>query len=68
MTNLPPEWTFETTITDPSGVRITTTVTVPADVAWSDVAECAELTQMGASQTATRVNKSAIASNEKVPF
>jgi hypothetical protein len=61
-------WRYESTVTDPSGVRVTTTITVPIRVAWADVQECGELAQMGASQTAARVQKNAMASNEKVPF
>lgn len=65
MQPLPPAWTFESTVTHLNGVRVTTTITVPADAAWTDVQECGELAQMGASQTATRVIKS---SQEDVPF
>jgi hypothetical protein len=65
MTDLPPEWTFEATVIGLNGIRVTTTVTVPADAAWSSVMECSELAQMGAAQTATRVIKT---SQEEPPF
>lgn len=53
-----PEWTFRSTMTDPSGWRVTTIVTVPVDVAWADVKECGELGQMGALHTANLLAKS----------
>jgi hypothetical protein len=33
MADLPLDWTFESTVTDPSGVRVTTVITVPAETA-----------------------------------
>lgn len=67
MTDLPLEWTFRSTVSDPSGIRVTTVVTVPVDVAWDDVRECGELAQMGANHTAGFVNKSRAASLDKEP-
>jgi hypothetical protein len=61
-------WRFETTVTDPSGIRTTVTITVPLRVAWGDVPECGELAQMGASQTAARVAKNRTEFNEECPF
>ena len=65
MTELPPEWTFDSTVTDPGGVRVTTTITVPADAAWADVRECGELAQMGSHVTVGHVMKSRTSSNER---
>jgi hypothetical protein len=65
MADLPPEWTFESTVLDPSGIQVRTVITVPAETAWASVQECGELAQMGASQTATRVLK---VSREDPPF
>lgn len=64
---VPPEWRFESTITDLNGVVVTTTVTVPQDAEWNDVRECSELTQMGANFTANHVAKSIAASAAKEP-
>lgn len=61
----PPEWTFESTVTDPNGIRVTAVITVPAEVAWTSVMECSELSQMGAAQTAGRVLKTM---QEEPPF
>jgi len=65
MTELPPEWTFETTITNPSGVRVTTVITVPDEAAWPSVQECGDVAQLAVSQTAARVLK---AMQEEPPF
>lgn len=62
-----PEWTFETTVTDLSGIRIQATITVPADAEWNDVRECGELAQMGAHFTLGHVLKSVARSAEKEP-
>lgn len=61
----PPEWTFRSAVTNPSGVRVTTVITVPAKAAWSSVQECGDLAQLAASQTAARVLK---AMQEEPPF
>jgi hypothetical protein len=64
-----PEWRFESTVTDLNGVRVTATITVPANAEWNDVRECSELSQMGANFTANHVAKSIQASADKeVPF
>jgi hypothetical protein len=61
-------WCFEATVTDPSGIRTTVTVTVPLRVAWGDVQECGELAQIGASQTAARITKNRTDFRDEVPF
>jgi hypothetical protein len=61
-------WRFQTTVTDPSGIRTTVTVTVPLRVAWDDVQECGELAQMGASQTAARIAKNRTDFRDEAPF
>ena len=66
---VPPDWTFESTATNPNGVRITTTITVPVDAEWNDVRECGELAQMGSHLTLGHVLKSIARSAEnEVPF
>jgi hypothetical protein len=64
---IPPEWTFEAAVTDLSGIRVTTTITVPMDAEWNDVRESGELAQMGAFVTANHVAKSIARSAEKEP-
>ena len=43
---LEPEWSFQSVIIDPSGVRADVTITVPAAKAGPDVREMAEIAQM----------------------
>ncbi|ALG07632.1 hypothetical protein H4W33_010490 [Kibdelosporangium phytohabitans] len=57
-------WTFESTITDPNGVRVTVTVSVPLERAWKDVGESAELAQMAASRAQAMLRDS----RERAPF
>jgi hypothetical protein len=64
---VPPEWTFESTITGPDGIRIATTISVPVDAEWNDVRECSELSQMGANFTSNHVRKSIATSADKEP-
>lgn len=58
------EWKFESVITNPSGVRVEVTVTVPLSNAWPDVRETAEIAQMCANRAQSMVQESA----DKVPF
>lgn len=62
-----PEWTFSATETSPDGIRVTVTVIVPTAVEWHDVREVAEIAQMGASHTSTRVGQSR-RRTEEAPF
>lgn len=62
-----PSCTFESRVTDLSGVTVTTTIVVPADAEWSDMRECSELASMGASSTAKHVHTSIMRSAEKEP-
>jgi len=39
---------FQASYTDPSGIRVNTTILVPAEVAWPDVREVGEIAQMTA--------------------
>ena len=43
---LDPEWSFQSVITNPVGVRVDVTVYVPERVAGRDVRELAEIAQM----------------------
>jgi hypothetical protein len=66
---IPPVRTFESTITDLNGIRVTTTITVPVAAEWDEVRECSELASMGSTTTANYVARSIAASAEKeVPF
>ncbi|MBP2331274.1 hypothetical protein JOF56_011659 [Kibdelosporangium banguiense] len=63
-----PEWTFESTITTPDGLRADVTVTVPQSQAWPDVAEVAEIAQICASRAAQQATKMVRESRERCPF
>lgn len=66
-----PAWRFESRVTEPGGITITTTITVPTDTRWQDVREASELGQMGANFTLGHVLKSLERSNkfdEEPPF
>lgn len=52
------EWTFESSITTPTGVRVNTTIYVPERVAWTDVLECAEIAQMCANRAVAHIKTS----------
>lgn len=57
-------WTFESTITAPDGTQVYVAITVPADTAWKDVGESAEIAQM----TANRAFAQITTSKERPPF
>jgi hypothetical protein len=61
-------WTFTSTVTTPSGIRVVTSVELPGAYPDEHVKECAELTQMAASQCANRVAKSLRENAERCPF
>lgn len=67
---LPPEWTFTSTITQPDGVRVDCTITVPEEHAYSDIVEVSEMAQMGAASGlgVWRRTQAAIARREEQPF
>lgn len=65
-----PHWTFESRITQPDGITVTTTITVPVGTRWGDVREASELSQMGANWTLGHVLKSIARTevSEELPF
>lgn len=65
-----PHWTFESRVTEPGGITVTTTITVPTDTRWPDVGEASELSQMGANWTFGHIRKSLARTevSEECPF
>lgn len=63
-------WLMESTITDPSGIRVHVTIAVPPGKAWDDkaVGDCTEIAQMHAAGAMTHINKCRQIAAEKVPF
>lgn len=61
-----PEWIYESTVTDPNGVRVRTTITVPTGT-FDDPDDCGELAQMGATHTARLIAKN-LTRTPEVPF
>lgn len=61
-------WRMESTITDPTGLKVHVTVTVPPAADWVNSLECAELAQMGAAQTMRHIRKNRKADQERCPF
>ena len=58
MTAADPEWTFESVITTPEGVRVAVAITVPLANAWKDVGESAEIAQMCAGRASSMIRDS----------
>lgn len=52
----------------PTGIRVTTVVTVPAERAWKDMGELSELAAMGAARTAHAVEESWKREDDRMPF
>lgn len=61
-------WVFESTITDPTGLKVHVTVTAPPTADWDNSLECAELAQMGAATTVRHIRKNRKADQERCPF
>jgi hypothetical protein len=63
-------WLLEAATTDPTGVRVHVTVTVPAGHVWDDkaIGECAEIAQMTATRASNQISDSRLAAADKVPF
>ncbi|WP_327029736.1 hypothetical protein OG989_04220 [Micromonospora sp. NBC_01740] len=57
-------YVFESTVTQPDGIRVHVSISVPPDAAWKDTPETAEVAQMTASRALAQIN----ASKERVPF
>lgn len=53
-----PEWSFESSTTTPSGVRVSVTVSVPEHRAWPDVQETAEIIQMANNSVISHIRRS----------
>lgn len=53
-----PGWTFESTTTTPSGVRVSVTVFVPEQRAWPDVQETTEIVQMANNTVISHIRRS----------
>lgn len=58
------EWTFESNICHPDGIRVQITITVPCRAAWKDVGEAGEVAQM----TAWRAMEQLKSCRERPPF
>ena len=63
-----PPWVFEATSTDPTGLRVHVTVTVPPGAAWEDVGECGEIAQMTASKAIAQARSNRKNCQERCPF
>lgn len=61
-------WVYEAIVTDPTGLRVHVTATVPARSMWHDAKECGELTSMAAEQAMRHVQKSRKTEQERCPF
>lgn len=66
---VPVPWVYEATITDPTGLRVTVTVTVPPRAAWGDrTLESAEIAQMNAAHCMTQLAAIRKTEQERPPF
>ncbi|MFE7868816.1 hypothetical protein ACFUYE_00490 [Micromonospora humida] len=57
-------YVFESTVTQPDGIRVQVVITVPSRAAWSDVRETAEIAQMATNHALTQIDRC----KERVPF
>lgn len=57
-------YVFETTTTQPDGIRVQVVITVPPGAAWKDVPEAAEIAQAHATLTLAQINTL----KERAPF
>jgi hypothetical protein len=61
-------WVYEATITDPTGLQVHVTATVPAGAEWDDAKECGEFAQMAAERAMQGARKSRKTEQERCPF
>ena len=61
-------WVHEATVTDPTGLRVHVTATVPAGAWWEDATVCGGLTSMAAEQAMRHMRKSRKTEQERCPF
>lgn len=61
-------WLHEAAITDPTGLKVTVTVTVPVDADWDHSEECSEYAQMAAIRAIKQITKNRKDHYDKVPF
>ena len=52
----------------PSGIRVTTVITVPAEQAWKDLGELSEIAAMGTARTAAAAEQSWQREMDRMPF
>lgn len=57
-------WVFESTATQPDGIRVQVSISIPPGAAWKDVGETAEIAQMTASRAMTQIHTC----KERPPF
>lgn len=63
-----PPHVFTAQETDPAGIRVTVTVTVPQDAAWKTLRDVSEFAQMTASRAMAQTLQSRRTSLEECPF
>ncbi|MGA4726267.1 hypothetical protein ACPB67_02505 [Micromonospora taraxaci] len=61
-------YVFESTYSQPDGIRVQVVITIPAETFWQDVQEAGEVAQMTASRALTQINGQIKAAQERVPF
>jgi hypothetical protein len=64
----PVPWVYESTITDPTGLKVHVKVTVPGTAFYFDSGECGEVVQMAATRAMTQITASRKAEQERCPF
>lgn len=65
---VPIPWVHEAIITDPTGLRVHVTVTVPPRASWRTDGETTEIAQMAATRAMTQLNKMRKTEQERPPF
>jgi hypothetical protein len=61
-------WVHEATITDPTGLGVSVTVTIPSAANWDDSLEALEIAQMQAATAMKHLTKIRMESLERCPF
>jgi hypothetical protein len=64
----PRPWVHEATITDPSGLRVQVTVTIPPAADWDQSLEALEIAQMQAAAAAKHLRATRKEYQERAPF
>ncbi len=64
----PIPWLHEAIITDPTGLRVHVTVTVPPRAAWRTDGESTEIAQMTAGRAMTQLTQMRKTEQERPPF